>query len=240
MNSDTLISTIINSLIALFALITILQTNSIQRKDSKPVLAMSLFIEKGANVFRIENVGKSGVKECEIKILNGKNISFQNSYFNSKITLFPTEHMEDILNYRTLKSGCPNYILIEVNYIEILTGKKIKYVRQVNFSGDKTESDELGLELRNIIDQLSQISRSENRMANYFEGRFLIPADTCNPAPNGSLYEDLNSVYNKKKGLRPKDVEKRKKQIKKGKEDKRNYFRDEEGKLHIPSEFVTE
>ena len=45
-------------------------------------------------------------------------------------------------------------------------------------------------------------------MANYFEGRFLIPADTCNPAPNGSLYEDLNNVYNKKKGSRPKDVEK--------------------------------
>lgn len=241
MDNNTLINATIDGIMALLTLAALLQTRSIQRKDSKPALAMNLFAKKDAVMFKIENVGKSGIKDCELRIVESKeNITFQNSCFNNRITLYPTESMEDELKQLSLNGNCPNYVVVEVNYTEVLTNKKVKYIRQINFSGNKTEDYEVVQQMKDVVKYLSQIDRSENRMANYFEGRFLPSFDTCNPAPNGSFYEDLYCIYNKEQNSRPKTkkewreyiekIEKMREEI----SDKRNYFRDENGDLHIP------
>jgi hypothetical protein len=241
MTSDTLISTIINGSMVLLTFAALLQTRSIQRKDSKPVIAMNLFAKKNAVMFKIENVGKSGIKDCELRVVESKeNITFQNSCFNNRITLYPTESMEDELKQLSLNDSYPNYVVVEVNYTEVLTNKRVKYIRQINFSGNKTEDYEVIQQMKDVVKYLSQIDKSENRMANYFEGRFIPSFDTCNPEPNGSFYEDLYCAYNREQNSRPKTKEEWKEHIKKIEKmreetsDKRNYFRDENGELYIP------
>lgn len=49
--------------------------------------------------------------------------------------------------------------------------------------------------ISDISKKLNEISYSNNRMANYFEGRCLFKSDDLNVLPHGSLYQDMKEVF---------------------------------------------
>lgn len=50
--------------------------------------------------------------------------------------------------------------------------------------------------LENIEDSIESISYSNNRMANYIEGRTLFLFDRMNVIPKSSLYKDMKDAFN--------------------------------------------
>lgn len=55
--------------------------------------------------------------------------------------------------------------------------------------------EEIKDSIREISNRLNEISYSNNRMANYFEGRCLFKFDEINVIPNSSLYDDMKDAF---------------------------------------------
>ncbi len=80
-------------------------------------------------------------------------------------------------------------------YCEGNTKKTVKYDRKVCFTKSIEKSEDISEKIGDISKKLNEISYSNNRMANYFEGRCLFKFDELNVFPHNSLYKDMKDAF---------------------------------------------
>ena len=76
--------------------------------------------------------------------------------------------------------------------IEGNDNKNIEYCRNIIFKRNINEKEKI----ENIEDSIESISYSNNRIANYIEGRTLFTFDRMNVIPKSSLYKDMKDAFN--------------------------------------------
>ena len=74
--------------------------------------------------------------------------------------------------------------------------KKTQYSRSICYAGETDNPIED--RLREIGSKLNEISASNNRMANYFSGNWLLTIDELNLQPQRNLYQDIKDGVNNK------------------------------------------
>jgi hypothetical protein len=74
------------------------------------------------------------------------------------------------------------------------TKKKVQYRRTITFTQKSEEDRKSDQALKGIEDKLDSMMYSQNRVANYLEGRTLFPIDRLNVMAHGSLKEDMMEV----------------------------------------------
>lgn len=213
-NSDLVINIFnlfIDGLLAYAAFKTISQTRQIQKESIKPAISFFFFSKEGEYRLECENTGKSGVKNLKIKLLSQKGtlneLSFKNTIYEKSLTLYPNEKISAIIGMMTINENNDVILNIEISYEDCVTHEKISFLKKDIVLSDYSQNNKEILILNNIATKLNEISYSNNRMANYFEGRTFFKWDEQTAFPNGSFYEDLRDAVHNQKSYRPKSME---------------------------------
>lgn len=194
-----------------------------------PLLSFKILSENNKLMLKIKNTGKSQATNITVDLLelknNGDEKIERSNYLDDEFMLYPEEEICSFIAFsgkNTSTSVFP-FLKINVRYKKGNTHKIESYKRTVHF----TESTNLmPLEmimnegLNSISNKLNEISYSNNRMANYLEGRWLLKEDELNVAPHNSLYKDIfDAIHSEERN----------------EETPRN-GRDRNGKLNIPDD----
>lgn len=194
------IFSLVVSVIALLAnIITNIKNNKHYIESLKPLLSFDFYEMNDILLLAIKNNGKSEAKNIKIKVLNIKNNGKHNQLdldglFNSEFVLYPTEEVQGIVAYSDNsldEDFCP-IIDVEVSFINGINGKLTEYIRTIAFRRNIYD----GNGLSKIEDSIESISYSNNRLANYIEGRTLFRVDKLNVFPHNSLYKDMKDAFN--------------------------------------------
>lgn len=200
------ISDFIASLSLIVAIIAVSVTVIINIKENKkyinslkPLLSFSLYEINGLLLLLIKNNGQSEAKNIRIKVLelknNGSNSELMlDAIFNEEFMLYPTEETQGIIaiSGRNVETDIFPEVKLNISFIEGNDNQNIKYCRTITFKRQIKEIDRL----ENIEDSIESISYSNNRMANYMEGRTLFTFDKMNVIPKSSLYKDMKDAFN--------------------------------------------
>lgn len=130
---------------------------------------------------------------------NGEEKEFRlDKIFKSKFTLYPNEKITG----RIARSGAniatetaPS-VQIKVTYTKGNTKKKEEYLRWIYFTRTIDSNEFVGMSLDKIDKTLKEISNSNNRMANYFSGNWLLTIDKMDLQPQRNLYQDVKDAVN--------------------------------------------
>lgn len=163
-----------------------------------PLLSFEFLQQGGLLYLIIENTGQSLAKDITIDIKglydNGdKNELKLDNLFKRKFDLFPKEKIQGIIGIyggNIVESSFP-YIKVDISYIKGNDDKTENYNRTISFTRIHEEDNLVSLE-----NNLKSISYSNNRIANYIEGRTLYVFDEVNSHPKSSLYKDMKDAYN--------------------------------------------
>ena len=168
-----------------------------------PLLSFQLVDNCGLLFLTIKNTGQS--EAIEIKIIfdeisnNGEETLFDIAkIFKSELTLYPNEKVTGYI----AKAGANNSteiaptVKVNVSYIKGNNKKKTQYSRSICYAGETDNPIED--RLREIGSKLNEISASNNRMANYFSGNWLLTIDELNLQPQRNLYQDIKDGVNNK------------------------------------------
>lgn len=200
------ISDFIASLSLIVAIIAVIVTIIINVRENKkyinslkPLLSFSLYEMNGLLLLLVKNNGQSEAKNIRIKVLelknNGSNSKLVlDAIFNEAFMLYPTEETQGIIaiSGRNVETDIFPQVKLDISFIEGNDNKKIEYCRTITFNRKMEEKDRL----ENIEDSIESISYSNNRMANYIEGRTLFTFDRMNVIPKSSLYKDMKDAFN--------------------------------------------
>ena len=195
-NNISNIIALVSAIIALAALIvTILSNNKNNKRyiDSlKPLLSFEFYQINGMLILAIKNTGMSEATKIKIKIKKMKNNGDNNrlmldDLFKNEFMLYPTEEVQGIVGFygETIDKPVFPTLDIEISYIE---GNDNKISFKKNIYGRNQFSK--------IEDSIESISYSNNRLANYIEGRTLFTFDKLNVLPHNSLYRDMKDAIN--------------------------------------------
>lgn len=212
---------ICNIVLATGAIIAIFQTRKIQKKNDEPRISLAFYAIGSDYRLECENTGNSGVKDLKIRLVDysgtKNNISFSGGCYKNNLTLYPNEKVCSSIGKR-VDDDARVFLQITISYTDCSTGKKIEtFERDVIFS-DFGRDDNQNRVFNTIAKELDEISRSNNRMANYLEGRWLFKADELNVMPNGSLYQDIRDAVNDRKSDNVKSPKELSEKIKKEQE----------------------
>lgn len=168
-----------------------------------PLLSFQLVDNCGLLFLTIKNTGQS--EAIEIKIIfdeisnNGEETLFDIAkIFKSELTLYPNEKVTGYI----AKAGAnisieiAPTVKVHVSYIKGNNKKKTQYSRSICYAGETDNPIED--RLREIGSKLNEISASNNRMANYFSGNWLLTIDELNLQPQRNLYQDIKDGVNNK------------------------------------------
>lgn len=200
------ISDFIASLSLIVAIIAVIVTIIINVRENKkyinslkPLLSFSLYEMNGILLLLVKNNGQSEAKNIRIKVLelknNGSNSKLMlDAIFNEAFMLYPTEETQGIIAISggNVETDIFPQVKLDISFIEGNDNKKIEYCRTITFKRKMEEKDRL----ENIEDSIESISYSNNRMANYIEGRTLFTVDRMNVIPKSSLYKDMKDAFN--------------------------------------------
>lgn len=108
--------------------------------------------------------------------------------------LYPTEEVQTIVGTygETMDKEAFPMIDIDISYIQGNDNKSVNYSRTISFKKNKYGRNHLS----RIEDSIESISYSNNRLANYIEGRTLFTFDRLNIFPHNSLYKDMKDAIN--------------------------------------------
>ncbi len=202
-NNISNIIALVSTIIALAALIVTIASNNKNNKryiDSlKPLLSFEFYQINGMLILAIKNTGMSEATNINLKIKKLKNNGDNNKLmlddlFKSEFMLYPTEEVQGIIGIygeRIDKEVFP-MLDIEISYIEGNDNKSINYSRTISFKKNIYGRNHLS----RIEDSIESISYSNNRLANYIEGRTLFAFDRLNVFPHNSLYKDMKDAIN--------------------------------------------
>lgn len=200
------ISDFIASLSLIVAIIAVIVTIIINVRENKkyinslkPLLSFSLYEMNGVLLLVVKNNGQSEAKNIRIKVQelknNGSNSKLMlDAIFNETFMLYPTEETQGIIaiSGRNVETDIFPQVKLDISFIEGNDYKKIEYCRTITFKRKMEEKDRL----ENIEDSIESISYSNNRMANYIEGRTLFTSDRMNVILKSSLYKDMKDAFN--------------------------------------------
>lgn len=194
------IFSLVVSVIALIAnIITNIKNNKQYIESLKPLLSFDFYEMNDILLLAIKNNGKSEAKNIKIKVLNIKNNGKHNQLsldelFNNEFVLYPTEEVQGIIAYsgnNLDEDFCP-IIDVEISFLNGIDGKLTEYIRTISFRRNIYDRNRLS----KIEDSIESISYSNNRLANYMEGRTLFRFDKLNVYPHNSLYKDMKDAFN--------------------------------------------
>ena len=165
----------------------------------KPLLAFDFYEMNGFLILSIKNVGQSEAKSIKLHIKhiknNGdKNEIYEEPLFNSEFMLYPSEEVQGVV---AISGGniacvvCPE-IDIDISFQEGNDNEFVEYSRTIHFKRNIYVKKYLS----KIEDSIESISYSNNRIANYIEGRTLFTYDKINVMPHNSLYKDMQDAFN--------------------------------------------
>lgn len=114
------------------------------------------------------------------------------------MTLYPNEQITGYISRSgaNIVTAIAPMIRVHVSFRKGNTKKNEQYSRWICYSGNIDENNFLEKNLEDISRKLNEISYSNNRMANYFEGKFLLKTDEINAYPYSSLYQDMKDAVN--------------------------------------------
>ena len=168
-----------------------------------PLLSFQLVDNCGLLFLTIKNTGQS--EAIEIKIIfdeisnNGVETLFDIAkIFKSELTLYPNEKVTGYIAKAgaNISTEIAPTVKVHVSYIKGNNKKKTQYSRSICYAGETDNPIED--RLREIGSKLNEISASNNRMANYFSGNWLLTIDELNLQPQRNLYQDIKDGVNNK------------------------------------------
>lgn len=168
-----------------------------------PLLSFQLVDNCGLLFLTIKNTGQS--EAIEIKIIfdeisnNGDETLFDIAkIFKSELTLYPNEKVTGYIAKAgaNISTEIAPTVKVHVSYIKGNNKKKTQYSRSICYAGETDNPIED--RLREIGSKLNEISASNNRMANYFSGNWLLTIDELNLQPQRNLYQDIKDGVNNK------------------------------------------
>ena len=168
-----------------------------------PLLSFQLVDNCGLLFLTIKNTGQS--EAIEIKIIfdeisnNGEETLFDIAkIFKSELTLYPNEKVTGYIAKAgaNISTEIAPTVKVHVSYIKGNNKKKTQYSRSICYAGETDNPIED--RLREIGSKLNEISASNNRMANYFSGNWLLTIDELNLQPQRNLYQDIKDGFNNK------------------------------------------
>ena len=168
-----------------------------------PLLSFQLVDNCGLLFLTIKNTGQS--EAIEIKIIfdeisnNGEETLFDIAkIFKSELTLYPNEKVTGYIAKAgaNISTEIAPTVKVHVSYIKGNNKKKTQYFRSICYAGETDNPIED--RLREIGSKLNEISASNNRMANYFSGNWLLTIDELNLQPQRNLYQDIKDGVNNK------------------------------------------
>ena len=168
-----------------------------------PLLSFQLVDNCGLLFLTIKNTGQS--EAIEIKIIfdeisnNGEETLFNIAkIFKSELTLYPNEKVTGHIAKAgaNISTEIAPTVKVHVSYIKGNNKKKAQYSRSICYAGETDNPIED--RLREIGSKLKEISASNNRMANYFSGNWLLTIDELNLQPQRNLYQDIKDGVNNK------------------------------------------
>lgn len=168
-----------------------------------PLLSFQLVDNCGLLFLTIKNTGQS--EAIEIKIIfdeisnNGEETLFDIAkIFKSELTLYPNEKVTGYIAKAgaNISTEIAPTVKVHVSYIKGNNKKKTQYSRSICYAGETDNPIED--RLREIVSKLNEISASNNRMANYFSGNWLLTIDELNLQPQRNLYQDIKDGVNNK------------------------------------------
>ena len=167
------------------------------------LLSFQLVDNCGLLFLTIKNTGQS--EAIEIKIIfdeisnNGEETLFDIAkIFKSELTLYPNEKVTGYIAKAgaNISTEIAPTVKVHVSYIKGNNKKKTQYSRSICYAGETDNPIED--RLREIGSKLNEISASNNRMANYFSGNWLLTIDELNLQPQRNLYQDIKDGVNNK------------------------------------------
>jgi len=165
----------------------------------KPLLSFEFYESNGALFLSLKNTGRSEAKEIRLHIRdirnNGDNNKLQlDDLFNSSFMLYPHEEVQGIVAYSGANINFDIFptIDIAVSFLGGNDNKRVEYSRSITFKKNIYDRNHL----QRLEDNLESISYSNNRIANYIEGRTLFRFDKLNVFPYSSLYKDMKDAFN--------------------------------------------
>lgn len=203
---DNNISNIIASISALIALVALgvtiysnIKNNKRYINSLKPLLSFEFYQINGMLVLAVKNTGMTEATNIKLKINKLKNNGDNNKLilddlFKNEFMLYPTEEVQGIIGIygeRIDKEVFP-MLDIDISYIQGNDNKGINYSRTISFKKNIYGRNQLS----RIEESIESISYSNNRIANYIEGRTLFTFDRLNVMPHNSLYKDMKDAIN--------------------------------------------
>lgn len=170
------------------------------------MLSFTLFTKEGLLYLKVKNTGSNPASKINLEIIEqegnlGKNISFGNILSSKDLYLNPEEEILECVGINGSYWGhpaCPK-VKLKIDYVNPINNKenedKERWIYNID---DPKENKELVIVLKDIRENLQTIALSENRMANYFEGRDVSQDAHNDFISNGSFYQDMRDAFNDK------------------------------------------
>lgn len=202
-NKIALLSVILSSIAVGSSIYFSYKTRKQYIESLNPLLSFQLVDNCGLLFLTIKNTGQS--EAIEIKIIfdeisnNGEETLFDIAkIFKSELTLYPNEKVTGYIAKAgaNISTEIAPTVKVHVSYIKGNNKKKTQYSRSICYAGETDNPIED--RLREIGSKLNEISASNNRMANYFSGNWLLTIDELNLQPQRNLYQDIKDGVNNK------------------------------------------
>ena len=196
----------IATVVSAFALISSIHFNhktNVQYLNSlSPLLSCELSETAGFLYLTISNTGQSKATKIKVSLDRISNNGERNEFvsddiFKEELELYPNERITGriAISGENVVNGIAPVVKMSLNYQEGNTQKNVKYNRRVCFTRNIENNSDISEKISDISKKLNEISYSNNRMANYFEGRCLFKSDDLNVLPHGSLYQDMKEAF---------------------------------------------
>lgn len=188
--------------VAVIALIVNIVANRKNHKQYieslKPLLSFGLFEVNGILLLSIRNMGQTEAKNIKVDLLqlqnNGEYDFESDDLFKTEFMLYPTEEVQGKI--ATYGGNCMNecfpVVNVKVSFLNGNDNKVSEYTRTISFKRNIYEK----VNLSRIEESIESVSYSNNRLANYIEGRTLFRFDKLNVHPHNSLYKDMKDAFN--------------------------------------------
>lgn len=193
------ISAIISLGVLIVTVISNIKNNKRYINNLKPLLSFDFYQINGMLVLTVKNNGMTEAININLKIQRLKNNGDNNKLilddlFKNELMLYPTEEVQGIIGIYGKKIDKEAFPVldIDISYIQGNDNKVINYSRTISFKKNIYGKNQLS----RIENSIESISYSNNRIANYIEGRTLFTFDRLNVFPHNSLYKDMKDAIN--------------------------------------------
>lgn len=200
-NKIAMISVIFSGIAVVSSIYFSYKTRRQYIESINPLLSFQIINNAGLLMLIVKNTGQSEAKDIKMAFKNIMNNGDKTEFipdklFEHPITLYPNEKVVGHIaeSGANISTEISPIVEVEISYIKGNTQKREKYIRKICYTGE-TDSP-IDDRLRDINSRLKEISYSNNRMANYFSGNWLLTIDEMNIQPQRNLYQDMKDVKN--------------------------------------------